>query len=394
LLASFAAAAFQLIAWITASGEQNLFVAARRRPRATIVVLGTLTLIGLCIANIDSLLHPRAWTPCHFIAFQRPGRPFFSGVGNPEANLRLSHNGKWLAFRVFDSRLKEEQPQVLLYQLARQTRRVELPPIDEAHFRALPEFSCDADHCAYLLNEEWRGEFPGRGAEVHILDLTTGEDQLLEEYAQHLTWLPGHKLLLDGQQLLTYRDNRWSSEDWEESAVEYDPRLGYAVYHDWSLVGNSTRLVSLQTNREIARWPEHQVEAAFSPSGRFQLSLNSIHDYELGTVRTFGDEDGESLHFDTFTNSGHAVGTQSDWMNSSFSFMVPWLWSVPFGEHLQAWLWREPVCLIDPATGEEVARTQPLWSTPDDIAFSFDGSRMAVINLEGVYIYDVPAEFR
>jgi hypothetical protein len=61
---------------------------------------------------------------------------------------------------------------------------------------------------------------------------------------------------------------------------------------------------------------------------------------------------------------------------------------------LREWFSREPICLIDPASGKEVARTQPLWSTPDDIAFSFDGSRMAVINLEGVYVYDVPAEFR
>jgi hypothetical protein len=73
---------------------------------------------------------------------------------------------------------------------------------------------------------------------------------------------------------------------------------------------------------------------------------------------------------------------------------MQWLSDVPFWPRVQEWLWREPVCLIDPATGDEVARTQPLWSEPDDIAFSYDGSRMAVINLEGVYIYDVPPEFR
>jgi hypothetical protein len=64
------------------------------------------------------------------------------------------------------------------------------------------------------------------------------------------------------------------------------------------------------------------------------------------------------------------------------------------GSNFGAYVPDLPGCVIDPATGEEVARTQPLWGEPDDIAFSFDGSRMAVINLEGVYIYDVPAEFR
>lgn len=52
------------------------------------------------------------------------------------------------------------------------------------------------------------------------------------------------------------------------------------------------------------------------------------------------------------------------------------------------------MCLIDPATGEKVARTQPLGSEPNDIAFSFDGPRMAVIDREDVYVYDVPTEFR
>jgi hypothetical protein len=42
----------------------------------------------------------------------------------------------------------------------------------------------------------------------------------------------------------------------------------------------------------------------------------------------------------------------------------------------------------------EFACTQPLWSAPADIAFSYDGSRLAVYAREGVYLYDVPAEFR
>jgi len=137
---------------------------------------------------------------------------------------------------------------------------------------------------------------------------------------------------------------------------------------------------------------ESEIEEILSPNGRFGLAFNQIRDHELATVRTWDDE-GATLQFHTFTNSDHAVATRSDWMNG-LSFLVPWLWSIPFGDRLQTWLWREPICLIDPATGKEVARTQPLWSEPDDIVFSFDGSRMAVINLEGVYIYDVPTEFR
>jgi hypothetical protein len=93
------------------------------------------------------------------------------------------------------------------------------------------------------------------------------------------------------------------------------------------------------------------------------------------------------------TRSGYAVGTLDDWAGPRVDSLV-WLVRVPFGYRLRTWLERPAICFIDPATGKEAARTRPLWSQPDDIAISFDGSRMAVINLEGVYIYDVPAELR
>lgn len=70
------------------------------------------------------------------------------------------------------------------------------------------------------------------------------------------------------------------------------------------------------------------------------------------------------------------------------------LWDAPFWRRLYYWLDREPIRLVDPINGAGVARTRALLSLARHVTLSHDGSRMAVFNDEGVYIYDVPPEFR
>jgi hypothetical protein len=396
LLAVLTVACYSFADHATDSNERGFIPAARKRPIRVAIILCAVALIILAIWEIDLFLQPKAWSPRCFIAFQRAERPMAStGTTNPEAHVRLSHDGKWLSFSVFDLRLEGETYVIQLHQLEPQVRRVRLPPINTAtSTRSLPEFSCDEDRCSYLVHaNSSAGLFPGPGAEVHVFSLKTGQDEVLEDAGHNLIWLPGRKLIVDDREFIKDSDG-WSVKEIEE-LPEYHPRLGYAVYRILGLV----QIVDLASSRETASWPSPLAwpapdqDEVFSPDGRFGLIYNEIRDHQLHTVRTWEADDNLPMFLHTFTGSGHAVGTRSDWANG-IAFHLPWLSYVPFGDKLLHWLWRQPICLIDPATGKEVARTQPLWSEPDDIAFSFDGSRMAVINLEGVYIYDVPAEFR
>jgi hypothetical protein len=148
----------------------------------------------------------------------------------------------------------------------------------------------------------------------------------------------------------------------------------------------------LHSSREIAQW-EGQYEIR-SPDGRFDLTTYYVHDHGSpdGELKyAFGDD--SDLRFYDFTRRGAVVAARrhkSDAGDTAWN----WLADVPFWGHLNRWATRNVVFLLDPETGNELARTQPLWSEPGTIAFSHDGSRMAVFNYEGVYIYDVPAEFR
>ena len=69
------------------------------------------------------------------------------------------------------------------------------------------------------------------------------------------------------------------------------------------------------------------------------------------------------------------------------------LYDVPLAHRVVGWLLREPVRLLDPSNGQEVAR-RLLPSDPTSVVSSYDGSRMAVFTDKGVYIYDVPPKFQ
>jgi hypothetical protein len=67
---------------------------------------------------------------------------------------------------------------------------------------------------------------------------------------------------------------------------------------------------------------------------------------------------------------------------------------VPFVRCWQAWRQRDCISLLDPGTGRELARTQPISPCILNVVLSHDGSTLAVATWEGVYVFDVPVEFR
>jgi hypothetical protein len=71
-----------------------------------------------------------------------------------------------------------------------------------------------------------------------------------------------------------------------------------------------------------------------------------------------------------------------------------WLDFVPLLRCINSWRRRDYIGLLDPVTGREVARTQPISPCILNVVLSHDGSTMAVATWEGVYLFDVPKEFR
>jgi hypothetical protein len=390
LLAFLMIAAYRVLMWASAPGEQNLFSSGKRHPYWAALVFLCIALICAGIMNIDFLATPRAWTPNQFIAFPRDVCPADGDC--PVATVTLSRDGKWLAFRVLDSRLNEGKPQILLYRLDPKPEHFQLPSIgEESSVRSLLQFSCDDDRCAYLVHAVTGDGNVRASGDVHVLDLATEKAEVLGYSASSLIWLPGRRLLMDDKNLLTEQAGDWSWQE-IEAADDYQPRLGYAAYRDRDCI----RLSDLQTFEEIRKWPKemHGAFSTFTPNGRYVLCADWIYDYHSQIYRTWDKgPQGTRLSYSLVTRSGHGVGILDDWAGPRFDSLF-WLARIPFGYRLESWLTRPTICVVDPATGKEVARTRSLLSQPDDIAFSFDGSRMAVINLEGVYIYDVPAEFR
>jgi hypothetical protein len=173
-----------------------------------------------------------------------------------------------------------------------------------------------------------------------------------------------------------------------DDAVYYDARLGhrYHVMADESLrpVTKTIRVVELGTEQELSRHKNVVMSNAYS--------IKASRDGQLILTRG-GSYLGQSpvgVHqreLWTYANGNQLV------ISGGFDD-YPWLNQIPFGKRVAAWLNRDALRIVDSETGEELARTRPVPSAIDAVALSHDGARIAVLNLEGVSIYDVPAAFR
>jgi hypothetical protein len=101
-------------------------------------------------------------------------------------------------------------------------------------------------------------------------------------------------------------------------------------------------------------------------------------------------------HLWTFTGGNYVVASKyvdpfaSTWLFDHFR----WLHQVPFVSRYPRWCDQDQIVLLDPASGVETARSQPLRGSIQDITISHDGSVLAAATDRGIYIYDVPPEFR
>jgi hypothetical protein len=94
-----------------------------------------------------------------------------------------------------------------------------------------------------------------------------------------------------------------------------------------------------------------------------------------------------------FSPRGHVV--QSNDASDFFGFRAHrWQEFVPFIRIVEAWWTRPRICWLDPESGRVVGRTTPVPYPIVSIAISQDGSTIAAATWAGIYIYDVPAEFR
>lgn len=149
-------------------------------------------------------------------------------------------------------------------------------------------------------------------------------------------------------------------------------------------VTKSVRVVELGTERELNRHQHVVMSTSYSvKASRDGQSILSRSGPYLGQSPTGAN----AAELWTYCNGNQLV------VSGDFD-EYPWLEQIPFGERLAAWLNRDALRIVDSETGEELARTRPVGSAIDAVALSHDGARIAVLNLEGVSIYDVPPEFR
>lgn len=407
LLAILSVACFQLLVWATAGGEHGMLWAVRRHPYRTTAIATAVAALVIAAANIDYLLAPQAWSPRHFISLPhdvepRSGRFWRVTTGS------LSQHGDWLIIHSFipsissagDSDLYRLEPEPHIV-------RFSSVPSERAAFLA---FDCDQDRLAFVDYEPVADRY-----RIHVVDLTTLSETILPATPRDgdlysLQWLPGGSLVIhygdhwngkEGNTTLQFDNGRWSREESDRDTV-FDPRSRKAL----EFTAEGVRVVDLESSRLVAsfsqEWVDDMMESLggdpsywlkLSLDGRFVLAGNKIYDRESQTTRNWQFEDSlPQRFFHAFTPRGHAVCNDQPgfhgWYTPSF------LMEVPFGSRLADWLLREPVRLIDPATGSQVACTKPLWSSPNSVTLSHDGSRMAVFTAEGVYMYDVPAKFR
>lgn len=406
LLALLAVACYLLLVWATDSGEQGLIRTVRRHPyRASAVTLVVVALV-LCVINVDFLLSPRAWRPRVFIPQSRIENPVFISHGVMTVRRgSLSHNGDWLFVERFVTGVNHPVTEKTLFRLDPQPQAV--PFAKDPDKAEHVTFDCTANRLVFL---EWPNY------QLRIVDLELQTSEIVSEppptvNPHSVQWLPNGALVFhygdtyygrEGHaQLQRGADGKWMRH---ESAVvtTFDLHSGQAL--EFSPEG--MRIVDVKSSREVEafsqKWVEKLVEPFdgdmssyfdLSPDARFLTVSNKIYDRQMQTTRQWRIEKGYSQpNFRGFMPRGHAL------LHGDFNF-VAWrpyyfLTDVPFGH----WLWTrlvcEPIRLIDPATGREVARTQALSDYPSTISLSYDGSRMAVFTDEGVYVYDVPAKFR
>jgi hypothetical protein len=406
LLSALAIGCFHAAMRATATGQPSLVFTLRHHPRWSAAVAVGIAIGALVFAKLEYLVSPGSWAPSDFISLEHIERPIFTnhGVYTVRAG-SLSHSGNWLMIETYMPGIGRETSKKELYRLDPRPQRVSFPePMDRV---SLYSFACDSDRIIYL---RWLGE-PRGDRRLQITDL---ENNTSETLVQRPSDSDVHSLqCLPDQSLVIYYGDEWNGkkghtrlsrvDGWlqqmeSDDVATFDPRSNLRL----EFGQHEVRIVDVPTSQTIARfglpWIDEMgvsriEQLEISPNGRFILGASRVYDRESNTITDWDAGEFPSSVLFGFTNQSQVLCYDYEAATLRGRAMSI-LWDVPLAKRVVKWLHRAPLYLLDVQTGQEIARTQRLPTFPTDVVFARDGSRMAVFTDDGVYLYDVPAEFR
>jgi hypothetical protein len=186
----------------------------------------------------------------------------------------------------------------------------------------------------------------------------------------------------------------------EDQRIRVDSRLGhkYVVTEEWTRVVDPVRQ---QTITELPSMPfaeQFAPATKVAPNQHFLLGPRGLYDAD-GKQRIDTDLTETytpAWHLWTFTQQNHVVASRykDPFLNTPLFDRFSWLMQVPFISRYPKWNDEDQIVLLDPDSGAKVARTQPIWGAIQDITISYDGSVLAAATEHGIYVFDVPPEFR
>jgi hypothetical protein len=396
---------FALLRWLMASGAQGFAAQCRRRPIAW-GLLGLLVCCGLALAaNARTLLHPAQWHSRTRVVPQRDGQAIELGG----SELALSRDGRWLGVAVdwytCNYATGESDQGTWVFALRPEIRQLSLDGLD-SHEHYEIAFAPDREWLAYLPTDD-------QVDELRIWDLANSVplrslQRIDEDWfdIDDVDWLPQGRIILTHGEVFGLGVSVWDTtsgervhKTGEDQRIRVDTRLDheYVVSREWTRVVDPARQ---QTITELPSMPfaeQFAPATKVSPNQHFMLGTTGLYDAD-GKQRIDTDLTETytpAWHLWTFTGGNHVVASKykdspSTWLFDRFT----WLDQVPFIARYPSWSDSDQIVLLDPDSGAEVARTQPLWGAIQDITISHDGSVLAAATEHGVYIYDVPAEFR
>jgi hypothetical protein len=398
-LALLSCACFHFPLWATRRGESGMLASVRRRPRpaAGIGVVVALLLLGLW--QIDAIIWPRGWVPRHTVFLPRLPQDE-SNPSMPGSRLALSRRGDWIAIYLSGIRpgQKGRFKGTLLYRLGDRPEAFELPGIAAEQIEA-PAFSFTDENGFAFLSYQMATDKPHDQVNIAALASRTILRTVVDPRrslgtldGDRLDWLPDgaivHSAWSGGGAVVYDAATGEERSKIADDAIYYDARLGhrYHVMADESArpVTKAISVVDLVTQQELSRHANVLISNAYcvkaSRDGKSILTRGGSY---------LGQPPANASQRELWTyGPGNQLVISGDFDD------YPWLMQIPFGKRVAAWLNRDALRIVDLETGEELARTRPVASAIDAVALSHDGSRLAVLNLEGVSIYDVPAAFR
>ncbi|MCA9174360.1 MAG: hypothetical protein KDB14_07735 [Planctomycetales bacterium] len=404
LLAMIMVGVFRLLVWAIGTGDRSLVSLLRRRPLSSTIVIAGVGVAGLAAGNVDVIVAPRSWKATAFLQLERIERPAFARHGLFTVRTgSLSRDGNWLLVESYMPGIGREVAEKAIYRLDPQPHAVRFT--DHPERACFVAFDCDGNRIAFL---EWLGEsYHDRPAETHqlrVVDLDHHTSETLPERPRNadvhsLQFLPAGSLVIHygdswngkkGYTRLVRHEGEWSRVESSDNA-SFDARSAIGLEF-----GREFQMVDLDTSAPLVTFPASWMEEMgnvnqmhLSPNGRYILAGPRIYDVESHTTTNWAGEDTWASPL-LFGFSNRNLVAYYDHSSTYLRGRMSFLCDVPLAKRILDWLLRKPLQLLEPANAREVARTRNLSSTPTDVVFSHDGSRMAVFTDEGVYIYHVP----